>query len=289
MTLIGRFFCRAAFSILFSLSAAYALTPPEILVLVNKDAGISSDVARMYLQLRKIPPENVLRLSLGNNRDVSREQYRKQIAPPLKKFLLEHASIRCILTTAGFPYLIQNTAGTQDGAAIDNELAAILREEPKDWNRWQPNPLYLRGQNIRGNDDPRAFQMVYVTRLDGPDLKTITRMVEDAVAAEIMGLGGPVFGDTGGLDGKTGTAGADFSIRGAIDHLSGAGFPSTLELNQTDGRQPPGGVASRRPAPPSTSAGTSCGTSGTSSVSRDWPVEPSPGTSPAVMPSTSRI
>lgn len=234
--------CWATVALALTLFSANALTPPEILILVNKDVPISSDVAKMYQRLRAIPPENVLRLSLGSNRYISREQYRTQIALPTRKYLTEHSSIRCLVTTSGFPYVIQATNGTEDGAAIDNELAAVLREEPKDLNRWQPNPLYLRGQNPSGSADPRALQMVYAMRLDGPDLKTITRLVEDAIATETAGLEGPVFGDAMGLDGNTGTAAADLSIRGAIDRLSGAGFPATLDLNQADWRQPANGV-----------------------------------------------
>ena len=196
----------------------------------------------MYQKVRGIPQENVLRLSLGASREISREQYRTQIAPPVKEYLAEHPAIQCIVTTSGFPYVIQPTPATEDGAALDNELAAVLRPEPKDWNRWQPNPLYLRGQNPSGGAEPRSLQMVYVARLDGPDLKTITRMVEDAVVTEGTGLDGPVFGDAMGLDGNVGTAAADFSIRAAIDRLSGAGFPATLDLNEADWRQPSGGV-----------------------------------------------
>src|SRR5438045_3418950 len=138
---------------LVTLSSARALTPAETLLLVNKDTPISADVAKMYQRLRGIPPENILRLSLGPNREVTREQYRTQIALPVKKYLTENAAIRCLITTSGFPYVILNTAGTQDGAAVDNELAAVLRDEPKDLNRWQPNPLYLRSQNLSGSSD----------------------------------------------------------------------------------------------------------------------------------------
>lgn len=238
----ARLCCWAALAACLSLPSARALTPAEILILVNKDVPISSDVAKMYQRLRGIPPENVLRLSLGDDRSISRVRYGMQVASPVKKYLLEHASIQCLVTTSGFPYVIPNTTGMEDGAALDNELAAVLREEPKDWNRWQPNPLYLRGQNLSAYGNPRLFHMVYVMRLDGPDLKTITRMVEDAIATEASGLAGPVFGDSMGLDGATSTASADFSIRAAIDRLSGAGFPATLDLNQASWHQPPDGV-----------------------------------------------
>src|SRR5689334_5471267 len=166
-----------------------ALQPAEVLILVNRDTPISSDVAKMYERARQIPHENVLALHLGTEHYINREQYRTKIAEPVKKHLGEHAGIRCILTTAGVPYVVVPSEGRQDGASVDSELAAVLREEPKDWNGWQPNPLYLLSHHAVA-EDPRQAQMVYVARLDGPDLKTITRMVEDAVATERDGLVG---------------------------------------------------------------------------------------------------
>lgn len=225
-----------------SAARAFALTPADLLILVNRDVSISSDVAKMYQQARAVPQENILRLHMGENRVLGREQYRTRIAQPVRQYLEEHQGIQCILTTAGVPYVIQTTPGTQDGAAVDNELAAVLREEPKTWNGWEPNPLYARGQSPFGVQDPRKVQMVYVARLDGPNLKILTRMVDDAVATESAGFAGPVFGDAQGLDGNTGYAAADASIRGAIDRLAGAGFPAVLDMNQADWRPPAGGV-----------------------------------------------
>ena len=222
--------------------AVHALEPSQVLVLANRDVSLSSEVAKMYRQVRQIPQENVLTLHLGESRYISREQYTTRLAQPLKKHLEEHPAIRCILTTAGVPYVIQGAPGAQDGAAVDNELAAVLRETAKDWNLWQANPLYYRGQNLTAVDNPRALQMVYVARLDGPDLRTLTRMVEDAIATEKSGLAGPVFGDAQGLDGNSGYAAADASIRAAIDRLAGAGFPAVLDMNQADWRPPAGAV-----------------------------------------------
>lgn len=218
----------------------HALEPANVLILVNRDVPVSSEVAKMYQQRRQIPPENVLRLHLGENRYISRSQYEAQIATPIKQYLNEHSGIQCILTTAGVPYVIQATSGTQDGAAVDNELAAVLRDPPKNWNLWEANPLFLLGIA-----NPRVLQMIYVARLDGPDLKIITRMVDDAIATEAAGFSGPVFGDARGLDGNTGYAAADVSIRGAIDRLAGAGFPAVLDMNEADWRPPAGGVGNQ--------------------------------------------
>ena len=223
-------------------SAWAALEPSQVLILVNKDTPTSSQVGRMYQRLREIPPANILSLSLGTERQITPEQYWSKAAPPIRKYLEANPEVWCILTTSGVPYTIQATDGKDEGAAFDSELAAILREQPGDRKRRQPNPLYLAGGNPYGINDPRKLQMVYVVRLDGPDLKTITRMVEDAIAVEKSGLEGPVFGDAQGIDGITGYGYGDTSVRSAIDRLSGAGFESRLDMKQESWKQPKGGV-----------------------------------------------
>lgn len=222
-------------------STAAALEPSQIVVLVNKDTSISMRVAQMYLKAREIPAKSVLSLSLGSERQITPEQYWSKAAPPIRKYLEANPEIRCIVTTSGVPYVVQAAGSKDPGASFDNELAVVLREQPGDVKRGQPNPLYLGLGNAYGINDPRKLQMIYVVRLDGPDLKTITRMVEDAVAVEKTGFDGPVFGDAQGIDGVTGYGYGDASIRSAIDRLSGAGFSSTLDRKQESWKQPKGG------------------------------------------------
>jgi len=211
-------------------------------VLVNKDTPISAQVGRMYEKLRAIPAANVLSLSLGTDRQIKPDEYWSKAAPPIKKYLEANPEIRCIVTTSGVPYTIQATDGKDEGAAFDNELAAVLWEQAGSQKRGQPNPLFFGGANVAGVTDPRKLQMVYVVRLDGPDLKTITRMVEDAITVERSGFDGPVFGDAQGLDGVSGYGVGDASIRAAIDRFSGAGFASKLDMKQESWKQPKGGV-----------------------------------------------
>ena len=232
-----------AFLILWSgPSALGALAPSEVMVLVNRDSKISLEIAQMYQKLRGIPAGNILRFSLGTSREISLEQYRLLLAAPLKKYLEANPEIRCILTTSGVPYTL--AVPGEEGAALDNELATVLRD-PAKVRRRQPNPLFILGANSYGITDPRKLKMVYVARLDGPDLKLVTRMVEDALATEKTGLQGPVFGDARGIDGATGYGGADASLRGAIDRLSGAGFETKLDLTEETWTQPSGSVGNQ--------------------------------------------
>jgi uncharacterized protein (TIGR03790 family) len=216
-----------------------ALDPSQVLILVNRDTGISARVGTMYQRLRAIPEENVLRLSLGTERFITQEQYWTKAGGPIKKYLQDHPAIRCILTTSGVPYIV---GANEDDEALDNELASVLTEEPAARKRRQPNPLFVGGTNLYASSDPRLLKMVYVARLDGPDLPTITRMAEDAAAVEKGGLAGPVFGDAQGIDGIGGSGLGDFSIRAAVDRLAGAGFASTLDMKPESWKQPQGGV-----------------------------------------------
>ena len=216
-----------------------SLDPSQVLILINRDTGISAQVATMYQKLRSIPGENVLRLSLGTERFLTPEQYWSKAGAPVKKYLEDHPAIRCILTTSGVPYVVG--AGQED-EAFDSELAAVLMEEPSVRKRRQPNPLFVGGANLYATTDPRLLKMVFVARLDGPDLATITRMAEDAAAVEKTGLAGPVFGDAQGLDGIGGSGLGDFSIRAAVDRFAAAGFPATLDSKPESWKQPQDGV-----------------------------------------------
>lgn len=230
---------------LFAPRNGWGMEPSQVMILVNTDSPISYGVAEMFQKLRGIPKSNVLRLSLETQREITREQYRARVVGPVKKYLSANAAIRCIVTTSGVPYTIRSTLGRDDGAAFDNELASVLRDEPNDLSGWQPNSVFIGEQNRLGVTDPRKLSMIYVVRLDGPDLKTITRMVEDGIAVEKTGLQGPVFGDAMGLDGITGYGAADFSVRQAIDRLAAAGFESKLVLKQEAWTKPNAATASR--------------------------------------------
>jgi uncharacterized protein (TIGR03790 family) len=89
-------------------SAAFALEPDEILVIANKDVAASGRIARYYCQMRSVPTKNILSLSLGTalNDTISRDDYEKHLAGPIRKKLLAAqppGKIRCLLTTYGVP------------------------------------------------------------------------------------------------------------------------------------------------------------------------------------------
>ncbi len=76
-----------------------------------------------------------------------------------------------------------------EAASVDSELSLVKSAGSYRLNWWVPNPLYLpaRGRN-RGRIRPS--QVLMVSRLDGPDTKTVFRMIDDSLFAEKNGLRG---------------------------------------------------------------------------------------------------
>jgi len=119
-----------------SAGAVSALEPREILVIANKDIAESGRIARYYCQKRDVPQENILELPLGTSlRDtISRGNYDKQLAEPIRKEFLTHerlGKIRCLLTLYGVPIKVggRGILAGQEGRL--QELKAAAEQEKK--------------------------------------------------------------------------------------------------------------------------------------------------------------
>ncbi len=98
-------------SLLVFCSAASALEPNDILVIVNGDIEASVKLGEYYCRQRNVPRENILALPLGKTLadSISRDDYDKNIAAPVRKRfakLKPGKQIRCLLTTYGVPYKV---------------------------------------------------------------------------------------------------------------------------------------------------------------------------------------
>ncbi|HVR75879.1 MAG TPA: TIGR03790 family protein, partial [Planctomycetota bacterium] len=206
------------------------IRPEEVAILDNGDSIDSLKVVEMYLRLRGIPAENVLRLRLGMNRRVKREVYAERIARPLAEWLRGREEITTLVTTTGVPYVVEGLSGKPGSlAAFDNEIAAVLSPAPVDPEQWAPNLLFAKSTDPARRRGPRSVGMLRVARLDGPSFEIVERLVVDAIAVEREGLAGRVFVDARGHKGTTGYAAGDALLREGYERLSGAGFPSFLD------------------------------------------------------------
>ncbi len=96
----------------FCCRTGFALEPDEILVLTNGNNAASVRIARYYCSKRNVPKDNILSLPLGAklNDTISRNDYEKSLAEPIRKELLTQklpGKIRCLLTTYGMPYKVE--------------------------------------------------------------------------------------------------------------------------------------------------------------------------------------
>lgn len=116
--------------------SAFALEPDEILVIANKDIAESGRIARYYCQKRAVPEGNILELPLGTSlRDtISRDDYEKQLAEPIRKEFRVHerlGKIKCLLTTYGVPIKVgkRGVLAGQEGRL--RELNVVAEQEKK--------------------------------------------------------------------------------------------------------------------------------------------------------------
>ncbi|MBN4065626.1 TIGR03790 family protein, partial [Desulfocapsa sp. AH-315-G09] len=61
---------------------AHALDPDEIVVVANRQARDGVELARFYMEQRKIPKENLLVLQTAFKEDIPRHFYEDEIADP---------------------------------------------------------------------------------------------------------------------------------------------------------------------------------------------------------------
>ena len=128
--------------ILLLFSTALALQPEQILIIANADNPDSMDIAAHYSQARGV--ENILKLNLGKDLadDISRADYNRQIAHPIRQALQQEpfkGKIRCLITTYGIPYRIGN-AKPVDGWRERIEPLEQMEQQAKEMLEELENP-----------------------------------------------------------------------------------------------------------------------------------------------------
>jgi uncharacterized protein (TIGR03790 family) len=132
--------------ILLSAAVAVALEPDEILIIANSDIPASVRLAEYYCAKRKVPKDNILKLSLGTdpNDTIDRDGYEEKLAGPIREKLStpEFAGrIRCLLTTYGVPIKVDGRGaieGEQDRLRRLNEQIRRLKNDLQQLDPNQP-------------------------------------------------------------------------------------------------------------------------------------------------------
>ena len=181
--------------------SSYALDPDEILVIANSRMAGSEDLARYYMKKRKISSNRLLSVSVSTNEVISREEYQDAVLIPVRnavKAIQKTGKVHCLVLFYGMPLKILPPVPAQDRpqsekstenqrAALDSEIALVLVDSYP-LEGWLENPYFLGFQGRKTL--LRKDDVLMVSRLDGPDEKTVYRIINDTLAAEKAGLQG---------------------------------------------------------------------------------------------------
>jgi uncharacterized protein (TIGR03790 family) len=111
-------------------STLFALTPAEVLVIANRNAPGSVELAEYYLAKRDIPAQNLLALRLSTGETCTRKEYDEKVAQPVRSFLRKNPAtppIRCLVTIYGMPLKISPPEMNGD----EKKQLAVLRDKEK--------------------------------------------------------------------------------------------------------------------------------------------------------------
>ncbi len=106
-----RFIILIFFSSILILSTcrpdSHALTADELLIVANSAVPESVDLARYYMLKRNVPKKNLLVLGTSAKEQIGRNDYDRQVARPVRKFLAENdpegKRFKCITLMYGIP------------------------------------------------------------------------------------------------------------------------------------------------------------------------------------------
>jgi uncharacterized protein (TIGR03790 family) len=191
------------------------------LVIYNQNDKDSGELARFYAEKRGIAKERVLGLRCAKTEEITRDDYDRTIAEPVRKAMtanfwwklaapgnplgpIEANKIRFIALMRGMPLKIAEhpkypgdspngpaPVGAVNAAAVDSELS-VLGLNSRQISGAIVNP-YFRGYSSALEFANPA--MMLVCRLDGPTPEIVRRMITDSLAAEKDGLAGLAYVD----------------------------------------------------------------------------------------------
>jgi uncharacterized protein (TIGR03790 family) len=239
---------------LTALARAEQSLAPATVVVFNSSVPESQDLAKFYAQKRGIPRENLVGLACPRDEEISRQDFDRTIAEPLRETFrarkwwsvrqgaenelsVTSSSIQFVALIKGMPLKVRavtepypgdqpqgGPVNSRNEASVDSELAVL--------GRWSPqisgattNPYY---QSFRAAVEGIDPAMLLVCRLDAPSAATVRRMITDAVEVEKTGLWGRAY-----VDGAHNTSGGleigDRWLGEVVTQLRKSGIPTVYD------------------------------------------------------------
>ena len=108
-----------------------ALEASELLVVANRHAWDSTDIAKIYMEKRGVPEKNLFKISVKDAETCSREDYEKKIAGPIRQKLSEYSLStrpRCVVLVKGVPLRVAAVPLTE---AEQSEIDGLNAEQKR--------------------------------------------------------------------------------------------------------------------------------------------------------------
>lgn len=114
--------------VLAAADRASALDRTQIVLVVNRNVPEGEQLAQFYAKARNIPPNHIVSVSLPVAEEISFQQYERNLAPPIRSFLLRNhldEQTTCLVTFYGMPLRI----GSRLLTAEDHQEIAQLKTD----------------------------------------------------------------------------------------------------------------------------------------------------------------
>ena len=216
-----RFFLPFLVALALDARAAEQPLAASTIVVYNKTAPDSVELAKFYAQQREIAPDHLIGLTCSSEEEISREEYDMTIADPLREIFKQRhwwtlgdlpsqtpsvsaSAIHFVAVIKGVPLKIRATTdypgdqprpgptGNRNEASVDSELA-VLGLYSRQISGPIPNPYF---QSFRAISDFENPKLLLVCRLDAPNSATVRSMIVDSIATEKKGLWGRAYIDS---------------------------------------------------------------------------------------------
>jgi uncharacterized protein (TIGR03790 family) len=182
----------AACAIVVAAADARGQTPAQVLVVINKQSPVSTEIGQYYMSRRAVPPGNLCLIDVPVEDDISHSFYDSGVEAPIRKFLERKKlteSVLYIVTTQGVPLRITGSGDKllDTAASVDSELTLLYQ---KLHGVTIPLPGPVANPFFQKRDSPfrhPQIPMYMVTRLAGYDMTDMKALVDRSLLARNTG------------------------------------------------------------------------------------------------------
>lgn len=178
------------------LSAAFAQTADNVLIVTNSLSQASGEIAEYYARARAISGDQILRLPMPVQEELDRPDYVSKIERPIAEWLTRNAAqdrILYIVLTKDIPLRIRGSAGPGGTvASVDSELTLLYRKMyggPVQTAGATLNPMFVGENPIESVKafTHRTYDIYLVGRLDGYTVADVKALIDRGVSPSKQG------------------------------------------------------------------------------------------------------